>query len=180
MMFKVAALYEFVPIADPPGMQELLMSLTQTWDILGGLIIAEEGLNGTIAGTPSNVDNFLRNLTEKGIFLHLELKISYSEEQPFFRMRIQIKNEIITMGQPSVHPHQVKGIDIHPADWNKLIEDPEVMLIDTRNEYEIQVGTFQYAINPHTLKFSDFPAFVRSHLDPIRHRKVAMFCTGNT
>ena len=177
--FKIAALYEFVDLPDLESLRADLTLQTKQWEILGGLIIALEGINGTIAGKPTDMDSFLTNLQEKGHFHNLELKFSYANEQPFFRMRIQIKSEIITMGQPSVNPSQLKGIDVSPKEWNEIISDPQVVVVDTRNDYEIEIGTFQRANNPNTTKFSEFPEYVNTHLDPRLHRKVAMYCTGN-
>lgn len=177
--YKIAALYEFVHLADLESLYDYLVTQTKQLEILGGLIIAHEGINGTIAGKPDAMDSFLKNLQKMGLFKNLELKFSFADEQPFFRMRIQIKSEIITLGQPSVHPEQLKGIDVFPKDWNQIIADPDVVVIDTRNDYEIEIGTFQRALNPNTAKFSELPDYVSSHLDPRFHRKVAMYCTGN-
>lgn len=178
-MFKIVALYHFFPIDDCEGMKVVLTDLCNSFGIEGGLIVAAEGVNGTIAGSEDNIDAMLANLFGT---LHIdkdefELKVSYSEEKPFYRMRIKLAKEIITMGL-TIDKFERRGINVEPNEWNNLISDPEVTLIDTRNDYEVLLGTFTGAINPNTVSFKDLPHFLDNYLDTKKHKKVAMFCTG--
>jgi UPF0176 protein len=147
-------------------------------DVKGTLLIASEGINGTISGTRSGIDNvleYLRSIEAVGSFTFKE---SYTNEQPFYRTKVKLKKEIVTMGVEDIDPLQSVGRYVKPKDWNALISDPEVILIDTRNDYEVQIGTFENAINPNTETFREFPEYVAKELDPVKHKKVAMFCTG--
>jgi len=178
-MFKIVALYHFFQIDDRERMKVLMTDLCNSFGIEGGLIIAPEGINGTIAGTGGNMDAMLASLftalrIDNDKF---ELKVSYSDEKPFYRMRIKLASEIITMGL-TIDKFECRGINIEPSDWNGLISDPEVTLIDTRNDYEVLLGTFTGAINPNTVSFKDLPQFLDHNLDSKKHKKVAMFCTG--
>jgi UPF0176 protein len=178
-MYKIVALYHFFPIDDCEGMKVVLTELCSNYGIEGGLIIASEGINGTIAGEVEKIDTMLTNLfsvlaIEKEKF---ELKVSYSEEKPFYRMRIKLANEIITMGL-TIDKFERRGINVDSNEWNSLISDPEVTVIDTRNDYEVLLGTFSRAINPNTISFKDLPQFLDKNLDNKSHKKVAMFCTG--
>ena len=174
----VSAMYRFVTIEDPPALRESLLAILHEQHIRGTLLVAHEGLNGTVAGSRSAIDALLQWLRSDARFADLECKESITDKSPFERTKVKLKQEIVTMGITDIDPDQHAGTYVEPRDWNALIEDPEVMVIDTRNEYEVEVGSFRGAINPHTNHFREFPAYVAEHLDPARHRKVAMFCTG--
>ena len=146
--------------------------------IRGTLLLAREGINGTVAGTREAIDKLIAWLKSDPRLAEIDCKESYTDITPFNRTKVKLKNEIVTMGIEGIDPKRVVGTYIDPKDWNQLISDPEVLLIDTRNDYEYQVGTFKNAINPNTESFREFPQYVKEHLDPNKHTKVAMFCTG--
>lgn len=176
--FVVAALYKFAPLQDLEKMKAALKSACKKSDICGTLLIAHEGINGTIAGSRQGIDEILAFIrTYKGLE-DLPHKESSAQEQPFHRMKVQIKKEIVTIGIPDIDPNDVVGTYVKPKDWNKIISDPDVIVLDTRNDYEIDIGTFKNAIDPHTGTFREFPAYVERTLDPKKDKKVAMFCTG--
>ncbi len=174
----VAALYKFVQLDDFEALQAPLRAEMERLGVRGTLLLAREGINGTISGTRAGVDGVLGWLRSDERFATLEHKESLHAEHPFLRSKVKLKKEIVTMGEEGIDPRHVVGTYVTPADWNALISDPEVLLIDTRNDYEYEVGTFKGAVNPNTRSFREFPAYVRANLDPARHRKVAMFCTG--
>ena len=174
----VAALYRFVTLEDFHEIREPLLDECVAAGIKGTLLLAHEGINGTIAGTREGIDRVLGYLRKDPRLADLEHKESYDDHIPFYRMKVKLKKEIVTMGVPGVDPNDLVGTYVEPRDWNALINDPEVLLIDTRNDYEVGIGTFKGAIDPHTTTFREFPAYVRSHFDPRTHKKVAMFCTG--
>ncbi len=174
----VAALYKFTRFGDFEQYREPLLNTMLDNDVKGTLLLASEGINGTISGSCHGIDtvlDYLRSIEAIGSF---EFKESYTDEQPFYRTKVKLKKEIVTMGVEDIDPLQSVGRYVKPKDWNALISDPEVMLIDTRNDYEVQIGTFQNAINPNTETFREFPEYVANELDPSKHKKVAMFCTG--
>lgn len=174
----VCALYHFVRLPDFEAIKPPLLALMEERQIRGTLLLASEGINGTVAGRQTDIDALLDYLTAMPEFKDLSWKFSYDEEMPFYRSRVKLKKEIVTMGVPDIDPNHIVGTYVEPADWNALISDPEVTLIDTRNDYEVDIGTFQGAINPHTTSFREFPDYTKNHLDPSKHKKVAMFCTG--
>jgi UPF0176 protein len=174
----VAALYKFATLEDYQALREPLLDVCQAAGTRGTLLLAEEGINGTIAGTREGIDAVLAFLRSDARLADLEHKESFDDHNPFYRMKVKLKKEIVTMGVPGIDPNRVVGTYVEPKNWNALIEDPEVLLIDTRNDYEYGIGTFRGAVDPHTTTFREFPAWVREHLDPARHKKVAMFCTG--
>ena len=152
MTFRIAALYQFLPVPDPAALHSLLEKECSKRAIVGALIIAFEGINGTIAGKIVEMDEIVKIITS--IFPQLEIKFSHSDVEPFPRLRIRVKAEIVTMGLPDINPLCTKpGIYVEPEKWNELIQDPEVLLLDTRNEYEIAIGSFRNAKNPHTETF---------------------------
>jgi len=159
-------------------MGELLRKICQRLSIQGGLIIAHEGINGTVCGHPEKADEFVSEISSIPTFSGIDIKYSVAENCPFHRMRIRIRPEIITMGIDGVNPVNINGVHIEAKDWNKLISSNEVTVVDTRNDYEINLGTFRGAMNPHTTKFSDFPNFVRENLWSKKSSKLALFCTG--
>ena len=177
-MYLVAALYRFVPLADYEQRRQAILMTMEENAICGTLLLAQEGINGTIAGSPSGIGSMIAWLRQDPKFTDLEVKFSQCDDQPFRRCRVRLKKEIVTMGVEEIDPLESVGTYVDPPDWNDLLSDPDVVLIDTRNDYEVAIGTFDGAINPNIESFREFPEFVDEHLDPKQHSKVAMFCTG--
>ena len=174
----VCALYKFVYLDNFQSLQQPLLDTMLKNDVRGTLLLALEGINGTIAGSQQGIDEVLDWLKSHERLSQLDYKISYDDHQPFYRTKVKLKKEIVTLGVEGIDPTQVVGTYVKPKDWNQLICDPEVTLIDTRNDYEVEIGTFKNAINPNTETFREFPEYVKQNLDPKKHKKVAMFCTG--
>lgn len=174
----VCALYLFVELADYEALQAPLQVQMDANNLRGTLLLAREGINGTVAGSKTGIDAILAWLKQDPRFAGISYKFSYNEDVPFHRAKVKLKKEIVTMGVENIDPTRIVGTYVKPAEWNSLISDPDVTVIDTRNEYEINVGTFKHAINPHTSSFREFPEYVKTHLDPKQNKKVAMFCTG--
>lgn len=174
----VAALYRFVRFPDYQSFRRPLLQCMQEHGVRGTLLLAPEGINGTIAGRREDVDAVLGLIRADARFAGTEAKESVTDHNPFYRAKVKLKKEIVTMGEENIDPNHVVGTYVEPRDWNALISDPEVLLVDTRNHYEYRIGSFRHAVNPNTTSFREFPEFVRTQLDPARHRKVAMFCTG--
>lgn len=174
----VAALYLFSTLPDFRDKQQPLRARCQELGIRGTLLLAEEGINGTISGSRAGIDAILAFICSDERLAALEHKESFSATHPFRRLKVKLKKEIVTLGVPGVDPGKVVGTYVEPENWNALISDPEVLLIDTRNDYEVVLGTFKNAIDPKTQSFRDFPGYVREHFNPAQHKKVAMFCTG--
>lgn len=174
----VAALYQFVSLDDPKSLQPLLLNFLNDHDIRGTLILANEGINGTVSGTRDCIDGLYRWFKQHSKLKDVKAKESFHDEQPFYRTKVKLKKEIVTMGVEGIDPKKVVGTYVKPADWNALISDPDVVLIDTRNDYEVDIGTFKGAVNPKTDTFREFPDYVAENLDPTKQKKVAMFCTG--
>ncbi|WP_226667913.1 rhodanese-related sulfurtransferase [Microbulbifer aggregans] len=177
-MIVVCALYKFVTLDNFESMREPLLNTLLKHEVRGTLLLAREGINGTVAGSRAGIDALLAYLKSDPRLAELDYKESYTEQMPFLRSKIKLKREIVTMGVEGIDPRQTVGTYVQPKDWNALISDPEVLLIDTRNDYEVEVGTFEHAVNPKTTTFREFPDYVKEHLDPQKHKKVAMFCTG--
>lgn len=177
-MYIVAALYHFTRFADPVSLRDPLLELCRKHNIGGTLLLAQEGVNGTIAGTRSGIDAILMHLRSLPGCENLEHKESLSDTPPFNRMKVRLKREIVTMGQPDVDPLAGTGHYVEPADWNGLIASPDVAVIDTRNDYEVGIGTFEGAIDPETKSFGEFPAWWEENKDRFHNKKIAMFCTG--
>jgi len=174
----VCALYHFVTLDDYAALQAPLLQLMQRQGVKGTLLLAREGINGTIAGTRAGIDAVLAWLRADPRLSDLDYKESFDTAIPFYRSKVKLKKEIVTMGVEGIDPRRKVGTHVEPKDWNALISAPDVLLIDTRNEYEVELGTFKGAVNPHTESFREFPEYVKQHLDPTKHRKIAMFCTG--
>jgi UPF0176 protein len=174
----VAALYRFVRLDDYESMREPLLNFCTERGVKGTLLLAHEGVNGTISGSKTAIADVLSYLRSDDRLSDLDCKFSYHEELPFLRMKVKLKREIVTMGLEDIDPNQSVGRYASPVEWNELIDDPECLVIDTRNDYEVEIGSFRGAINPGTKSFRDFPAWVDENLDPQKHKKVAMFCTG--
>ncbi|UWQ99313.1 rhodanese-related sulfurtransferase [Rhodobacteraceae bacterium S2214] len=177
-MYIVAALYHFTRFADPKALREPLLELCKTHGIGGTLLLAHEGVNGTIAGTRAGIDAVLTHLRGLSGCADLEHKESLSDTPPFNRMKVRLKREIVTMGQPDVDPLAGTGHYVDPSDWNALITSPDVAVIDTRNDYEVGIGTFEGAIDPETKSFGEFPAWWEENKERFHNKKIAMFCTG--
>lgn len=176
--YVVCALYKFVSLPEFEALRQPLHDVMQENEVRGTLLLAVEGINGTIAGTKCNIDTVLTWLHQHPEFEQLEYKLSTSAHMPFKRTKVKLKKEIVTMGVEGIDPNQSVGTYVAAQDWNDLISDPEVTLIDCRNDYEYQVGSFKGALNPDTETFREFPEYVANNLDPEKNKKVAMFCTG--
>lgn len=174
----ICALYKFVRLDGFAAIQAPLLSKMKALEIKGTLLLADEGINGTIAGSNEAIETLISYLNEDPRLTDIVTKESYAEISPFHRTKVKLKKEIVTMGVQGVDPLKVVGTYVKPENWNALISDPEVILIDTRNDYEFQVGTFKDAVNPNTESFREFPDYVKENLDKNKHQKVAMFCTG--
>ena len=174
----VCALYKFVRLENFEALRAPLLAKMESLNVKGTLLLANEGINGTIAGTHSGIEQVLQFLAEDPNLGEISYKVSFNDENPFHRTKVKLKKEIVTMGVEGVDPNQVVGTYVKPKDWNALISDPEVITIDTRNDYEIEIGTFKHAVNPNTETFREFPEYVKNNLDKNKHKKVAMYCTG--
>jgi UPF0176 protein len=174
----VAALYHFAKFSDYKAFREPLHQLMFEQEVRGTLLLAIEGINGTIAGPRQGIDAVIAWLQQDVRFAKLETKESYVDASPFYRTKVKLKKEIVTMGVDDIDPNLIVGTYVEPLNWNELISDPDVLLLDTRNKYEVEIGSFENAVNPQTDSFREFPAYVEANLDPLKHKKVAMFCTG--
>jgi UPF0176 protein len=174
----VCALYKFAVLNDYQSLRVPLVNLMLAQDVHGTLLLAREGINGTIAGSREGVDAVKSLLASDGRFAGIDYKESFVDTQPFKRTKVKLKQEIVTMGVDDIDPKRIVGTYVEPKDWNELISDPEVLVIDTRNQYEVEIGTFANAKNPATDTFREFPEYVKQNLDSSRNKKVAMFCTG--
>ena len=180
--YLTTAMYHFVSLPCFKTLREPLLQFCVSREIKGTFLLADEGINGTVAGPEKSILELLNYLKTdplfEGNFKNLSHKESWSDKHPFYRMKVKLKKEIVTLGVPGVSPTKIVGQYVKPQDWNSIISDPEVVLIDTRNDYEYAIGTFKNAINPKTTTFREFPNFIKTHFDPKKHKKVAMFCTG--
>ncbi|WP_076536160.1 rhodanese-related sulfurtransferase [Shewanella sp. UCD-KL21] len=174
----VCALYKFVALPHFESIKAPLLAHMEQQEIKGTLLLASEGINGTVAGTQQSIDSLLAWLASQDGLNEIVYKLSFDDNMPFYRTKVKLKKEIVTMGIEGIDPREVVGTYVKPKDWNKLISDPDVLLVDTRNDYEVQIGTFKNAVNPVTETFREFPQYVKENLDPAKHKKVAMFCTG--
>ncbi len=174
----VAALYHFVLLDNYTDLRQPLLNQMLKNNIKGTLLLAREGINGTVAGTQQSIDLLLDWIRADHRLHNVRCKFSYDDEMPFYRSRVKLKKEIVTMGIEGIDPNRSAGTQVRPADWNALISDPGVTLVDTRNTYESAIGSFKNAIKANTGSFRDFPQYARDKLDPTTHRKIAMFCTG--
>lgn len=174
--FQIITFYEFKPLTGLPGLKDDLKRIMTGLSISGTIIIAEEGYNGTVCGERPDIENFIPE-AERVLKTSLKYKSSFHAERAFRRIKVKIKSEIVTLRE-RVEIEKGLGTHVKPAEWNEIISSPGVLVLDTRNDYEFRVGTFKNAVNPRTEKFSDLPRFVAEKLDPEKHKKVAMFCTG--
>ena len=178
MTFTVSALYKFTSLPDYTKLRGPLQDMCDLLGLKGTLLLAEEGLNGTVAGSENASAELMEFLRADPRLADLDIKYSTAEEMPFYRMKVRLKREIVTMGVDGVDPNKTVGTYVDPSDWNALITDPDTILIDTRNDYEVGIGTFKGAVNPETKTFREFPDWVEANRGKINKPKVAMFCTG--
>src|SRR5215468_7375124 len=182
MSYKVAAFYQFAALADFRELREPLRAFCARLSLKGSVLLAREGINGTLAGTAEAIDTFTHELAHGVMFGgrldNLELKFSTSEAMPFGRLKVRLKKEIVTLGDEAADPTRQVGIYVDAAEWNALIEAPDTLLLDTRNAFEVAMGTFEGAVDPGIRSFGQFKEFAARHLDPAKHRRIAMFCTG--
>ncbi|MEF1173529.1 MULTISPECIES: rhodanese-related sulfurtransferase [Vibrio] len=176
--YVVCALYKFVRLEDYVDLRPALKTLMDENDIRGTLLLANEGINGTVASTREGIDALLAWFKQDPRLADIVYKESFEANQPFNRSKVKLKKEIVTLGVEGIDPRHVVGTYVKPSEWNDLISDPEVFVVDTRNDYEIEIGTFKHAVNPKTDTFREFPDYVAQNMDPAKHKKVAMFCTG--
>ena len=176
----VAALYKFVEISDLLSLQDNLYNICEENNIMGTILIADEGINGTISGKHNEIKETISSLTNDNRFSNIEIKYSSTDKQPFHRMKVRLKKEIVTIGLPEINPNKKVGKYVKPEDWNELISDPNVVVIDTRNKYETKIGSFQNALDPETSSFREFPDWVKKfkNSEDNTNKKIAMFCTG--
>ena len=177
-MLIVAALYQFTRFPDPAALRSGLLEVCAAQGVKGSLLLAPEGINGTIAGTREGIDTVLAAIRALPGCAGLEWKESFADAMPFGRMKLKLKREIVTMGQPDVDPLARVGNYVQPREWNALISDPDTVVIDTRNDYEVAIGTFQGAVDPGTRSFGAFPDWWQAHRDQFAGKRIAMFCTG--
>lgn len=182
MPIKVAAFYQFAALPDFRELREPLRAICAELKLQGSVLLAHEGINGTLAGSPEAIAALVEELRQGSLFGgrldHLELKFSAASAMPFQRLKIRLKKEIVTLGDAATDPTRQVGIYVEPADWNALIATPDTLVIDTRNAFEVAMGTFTGALNPGIGSFGQFKDYATRHLDPAKHRKIAMFCTG--
>ena len=176
----VATLYKFVEINNLLSLQDNLYNICEENNIMGTILIADEGINGTISGKHNEIKETISSLTSDDRFSNIEIKYSSTDKQPFHRMKVRLKKEIVTIGLPKINPNKKVGRYVKPEDWNELISDPNVVVIDTRNKYETKIGSFQNALDPETSSFREFPDWVKKFKNSKENsnKKIAMFCTG--
>ena len=181
-MYLTIAFYQFITLDNKNSIQEKIQIFCGVNNIKGTILLADEGINGTISGRENNIRNFLQFVKKEsflsGIFSQLEHKESWATKNPFYRMKVRLKKEIVALGVDGVSPTKKVGKYVKPEDWNNLISDPNTIIIDTRNNYEVDIGTFKNAINPNIATFRELPNFVENNLKPKTRKKIAMFCTG--
>jgi UPF0176 protein len=182
MPYKVAAFYQFVALLDFRELREPLRAFCAGLGLKGSVLLAAEGINGTLAGSEDGIAALVEELQQGELFGsrldNLELKYSQAEAMPFGRMKVRLKKEIVTLGEEAADPTRQVGIYVEPSEWNALIDAPDTLVIDTRNAFEVAIGTFKGAIDPNIASFGQFRDFVAQRLDPAKHKKIAMFCTG--
>lgn len=177
-LYLVSALYKFVTLNQFEALKNPLLRIMKHHGIRGTLLLAKEGINGTVAGHPDAIGALYAWFEKQPHLDHIVRKESYCQSMPFNRTKVKLKKEIVTLGIDGIDPTRVVGTYVKARDWNQLIAAEDVTVIDTRNDYEVQIGTFKRAINPKTTTFREFPQFVKTHLDPQKNKKIAMFCTG--
>ena len=178
MIYTIAAFYRFVVLEDLPDLKAELLREFKPLDLCGTLLLAPEGINGTMAGSAAAIETLLDIMAKHFGLPRTEVKFSTADEKPFDRLKIRLKREIITFRQPEADPNRQVGTYVKPEEWNQLLDDPEIVVVDTRNSYETMIGTFENALVPPIENFTEFADYVQRELDPARHKKIAMFCTG--
>ncbi|MEM9767316.1 MAG: rhodanese-related sulfurtransferase [Cyanobacteria bacterium P01_D01_bin.71] len=178
MSVVVATFYKFVAVEDCPTLQRSLQVCCDRLALQGTILLAHEGINATVSGTQNDVEQLLAELRSDIRFADLIVKFSTAAEPPFARMKVKVKREIVALGRPEADPTEEVGTYIAPERWNDVISDPDVVVVDARNNYEVNIGTFKGAVNPQTESFRQLPEYLTTHFDPQQHKKVAMFCTG--
>jgi UPF0176 protein len=178
MTIIVAALYQFVPFEDPAALREPLLAAALKAAVKGTILLAHEGINGTIAGSEDGVAAVLAHIRALPGCVMLDVKYSTASAPPFKRLKVRLKREIVTLGVKGIDPARDVGTYVAPQDWNAVIADPDTVVIDTRNSYEVEIGTFEGAIDPGTRSFGEFPAWFAAHRDELEGKRIAMFCTG--
>ena len=178
MAYKITFFYKFVPLEDFEEMRKPLLETCHSLNIVGTILLAREGINGTIGGTTQDIDGIVAHLRSDERLNDLRFKFSEASEKPFHRIKVRLKKEIITMGVPGVDPFGQTGQHVSPEEWNHLINDPDVYVLDTRNKYETSIGSFENAVDPQTESFGEITTFVEQNLAKDKDRKIAMFCTG--
>jgi UPF0176 protein len=182
MPIKVAAFYQFTSLPDYRALREPLRAICAARALKGSVLLAHEGINGTLAGSAANIDALVAELRHGELFAgrldNLELKFSNSSKMPFQRLKVRLKKEIVTLGDAGADPTRQVGTYVAPRDWNALMASPDTLVLDTRNAFEVAIGTFEGAVDPGLASFGDFKDFVAQKLDPSKHRRIAMFCTG--
>jgi UPF0176 protein len=181
MIYRVAAFYQFARLSDFRELREPLRARLAELALKGSVLLAHEGINGTLAGSEDGIAGLVEALQGPlfdGRLEHLELKYSTADVMPFQRLKVRLKKEIVTLGDAGADPNQQVGTYVEPAHWNELIADPDTLVLDTRNAFEVAMGTFEGAVDPGIKSFGEFKAFTARELDPAKHRKIAMFCTG--
>lgn len=176
--FTVAAFYQFCALPEYEALRDIIHDLCTKWSIKGIILLASEGINGTIAGSDESIQNLLSAIHKLSKKFQFSPKFSYTNEMPFLRMKVRLKAEIVTLGIPGLEPHVKMGTLVDPVDWNRLIQDNEVTVIDVRNDFEVRLGSFERAINPKTRSFGEFPSFIENSLQSSKDQKIALFCTG--
>ena len=176
--YVTCAMYKFVALPHFASLRQPLLDVMNDNEVFGTLLLATEGINGTVSSTREGIDNLLKWLNQQPGLENIDSKESYDDKIPFYRTKVKLKKEIVTMGVEGIDPKRSVGTYVKPEDWNDLISDPDVVLVDTRNDYEVQVGTFKNAIDPKTTSFREFPEWSKNNLDAKKNKKVAMFCTG--
>jgi UPF0176 protein len=174
----IASFYKFVTLDNFETMREPLLAKMHEIKIKGTIILASEGINGSFAGTREQMDAFYQYIRQDERLTDLNFKETFDPENPFEKSKVKLRKEIVTMGIPNVNPLKSVGTYLNPEQWNELIQNPDVVIIDTRNDYEFELGTFKNAINPNTENFRNFPEYVKEHLIDLKDKKIAMFCTG--
>jgi UPF0176 protein len=176
--YVTCALYKFVALPNYGSIRHPLLKVMTDNQVYGTLLLASEGINGTISSTRAGIDAVLNWLSQQPGLENIDTKESFDKEIPFYRTKVKLKKEIVTMGVEGIDPRQVVGTYVKPQDWNDLISDPEVLVVDTRNDYEVEIGTFKHAVDPKTTSFREFPAWANKNIDRAKTKKIAMFCTG--
>ncbi|MGB2154020.1 MAG: rhodanese-related sulfurtransferase [Porticoccaceae bacterium] len=176
--YVTCALYKFVALPNYGSIRHPLLKVMTDNQVYGTLLLASEGINGTISSTRAGIDAVLNWLNQQPGLENIDTKESFDKEIPFYRTKVKLKKEIVTMGVEGIDPRQVVGTYVKPQDWNDLISDPEVLVVDTRNDYEVEIGTFKNAVDPKTTSFREFPDWANKNIDRAKTKKIAMFCTG--